>query len=73
MFFEFRLVPISLIVLGWGYQPERLQATNYLVLYMVGARLPFLLSIFLLYYFNGHCSFYLSLWNFVFFYDLRVW
>lgn len=73
IFFEFSLIPITIMVLGWGYQPERLQASNYLVLYTVGARLPLLVIICMMHFFNGHTSLYLSLWGVVSFYNLRVW
>lgn len=43
--FEFRLIPILLIILGWGYQPERLQAGKYILLYTVSASLPLLILI----------------------------
>ncbi|ELU08246.1 hypothetical protein CAPTEDRAFT_228675 [Capitella teleta] len=69
----FSLIPITIMVLGWGYQPERLQASNYLVLYTVGARLPLLVIICMMHFFNGHTSLYLSLWGVVSFYNLRVW
>lgn len=31
-----------LLIIGWGYQPERLQAGRYIILYTVGASLPLL-------------------------------
>nr|YP_009127074.1 NADH dehydrogenase subunit 4 [Anodonta arcaeformis]AHJ59889.1 NADH dehydrogenase subunit 4 [Anodonta arcaeformis] len=43
--FEFSLIPILLIILGWGYQPERLQAGKYMLLYTVSASLPLLAMI----------------------------
>nr|YP_009645786.1 NADH dehydrogenase subunit 4 [Cuneopsis heudei]QBS54511.1 NADH dehydrogenase subunit 4 [Cuneopsis heudei] len=43
--FEFSLIPILLIILGWGYQPERLQAGKYMLLYTVSASLPLLVLI----------------------------
>nr|YP_009645760.1 NADH dehydrogenase subunit 4 [Pseudocuneopsis capitata]QBS54485.1 NADH dehydrogenase subunit 4 [Pseudocuneopsis capitata] len=45
--FEFSLIPILLIILGWGYQPERLQAGKYMLLYTVSASLPLLVLIIL--------------------------
>ena len=45
IFFEASLIPTFLLVLGWGYQPERLQAGIYLLLYTIRASLPLLLSI----------------------------
>jgi len=44
-FFEVSLVPTLLLILGWGYQPERLQASIYIILYTVTASLPLLLTI----------------------------
>nr|YP_009113499.1 NADH dehydrogenase subunit 4 [Lamprotula coreana]AFL93230.1 NADH dehydrogenase subunit 4 [Lamprotula coreana] len=43
--FEFSLIPILLIILGWGYQPERLQAGKYMLLYTISASLPLLVLI----------------------------
>jgi NADH-ubiquinone oxidoreductase chain 4 len=45
-FFERRLVPTLFLILGWGYQPERLQAGLYLLFYTLLASLPLLISIF---------------------------
>lgn len=45
IFFEASLIPTLLLVLGWGYQPERLQASIYLIIYTVTASLPLLLSL----------------------------
>ena len=46
IFFERRLIPTLLLILGWGYQPERLQAGLYLLFYTLLASLPLLISIF---------------------------
>lgn len=73
IFFEFSLIPITGMVLGWGYQPERLQARNYLVLYTVLASLPLLVSILFIYRVNGHISFFLLGWDFVSFYRVGIW
>nr|YP_011002933.1 NADH dehydrogenase subunit 4 [Optediceros sp.]WPR14851.1 NADH dehydrogenase subunit 4 [Optediceros sp.] len=43
--FEASLIPTLLIILGWGYQPERLQAGMYMMIYTVAASLPLLLII----------------------------
>lgn len=48
IFFEASLIPTFLLILGWGYQPERLQARIYLLLYTITASLPLLLLILLL-------------------------
>nr|YP_008378723.1 NADH dehydrogenase subunit 4 [Abacion magnum]AFR77020.1 NADH dehydrogenase subunit 4 [Abacion magnum] len=44
--FESVLIPIFLLILGWGYQPERLQAGVYLMFYTLFASLPLLIYIF---------------------------
>nr|WNS64254.1 NADH dehydrogenase subunit 4 [Ficus subintermedia] len=43
--FEGSLIPTLLLILGWGYQPERLQAGMYMMIYTVAASLPLLLMI----------------------------
>lgn len=58
--FEASLIPTLLLILGWGYQPERLQASMYLILYTVTASLPLLLSIVLLFHTSGSSSFSIS-------------
>ena len=50
LIFETSLIPITAMVLGWGYQPERLSAAISLMLYTVLASLPLLVS--LLWMFN---------------------
>nr|ALO71153.1 NADH deshydrogenase subunit 4 [Subcoccinella vigintiquattuorpunctata] len=49
LFFEASLIPILVIILGWGYQPERIQAGVYLFFYTMMASLPMLLFIFYFY------------------------
>nr|WKU83865.1 NADH dehydrogenase subunit 4 [Chalcosyrphus chalybeus] len=48
-FFEGSLIPTLFLILGWGYQPERLQAGMYLLFYTLLVSLPMLISIFYLY------------------------
>nr|APH08714.1 NADH dehydrogenase subunit 4 [Benthomangelia sp. JEU-2016] len=43
--FEASLIPTLLLILGWGYQPERLQAGMYMMMYTVTASLPLLFCI----------------------------
>nr|CCI69311.1 NADH dehydrogenase subunit 4 [Metacrangonyx samanensis] len=50
IFFESSLIPILLIILGWGYQPERLSAGIYMLFYTLFASLPLLGLIF---YYSG--------------------
>lgn len=44
-FFEASLIPTLLIIMGWGYQPERLQAGVYFLFYTLTVSLPLLLVI----------------------------
>nr|ALO76820.1 NADH deshydrogenase subunit 4 [Agrilus biguttatus] len=48
LFFEISLIPTLILILGWGYQPERLQAGVYLLFYTLFASLPMLISVFFL-------------------------
>nr|QCS25063.1 NADH dehydrogenase subunit 4 [Lactiforis takii] len=45
VFFEASLIPTLMLIIGWGYQPERLQAGSYLMLYTVTASLPLLAAL----------------------------
>ena len=45
IYFEFSLLPIFLIIIGWGYQLERFRASKAMLLYTVVASLPLLLVI----------------------------
>lgn len=45
IFFECSLIPIFLIILGWGYQPERLKARLLIFFYTLYARLPLLILV----------------------------
>nr|YP_010335520.1 NADH dehydrogenase subunit 4 [Hexagenia rigida]UNH92451.1 NADH dehydrogenase subunit 4 [Hexagenia rigida] len=49
LFFEASLIPTLLLILGWGYQPERMQAGMYLLFYTLLASLPLLVGIFYIY------------------------
>nr|WFP43274.1 NADH dehydrogenase subunit 4 [Tegrolcinia mirotibialis] len=53
LFFEGSLIPTLLLILGWGYQPERLQAGVYLMFYTLFASLPLLIGLFYVYWFDG--------------------
>uniref|UniRef100_UPI0031F45DA1 NADH dehydrogenase subunit 4 n=1 Tax=Pyrgodera armata TaxID=1964324 RepID=UPI0031F45DA1 len=48
IFFESSLVPTLFLIMGWGYQPERLQAGIYLIFYTLVASLPLLLVLLVL-------------------------
>nr|YP_010716028.1 NADH dehydrogenase subunit 4 [Lophosia angusticauda]WDE75733.1 NADH dehydrogenase subunit 4 [Lophosia angusticauda] len=69
LFFESSLIPTLFLIMGWGYQPERLQAGVYLLFYTLLVSLPMLVGIFYLYNFSGTLVFYL-LDNFIFNYEV---
>nr|AIY61888.1 NADH dehydrogenase subunit 4 [Acanthotermes acanthothorax] len=49
IFFESSLIPTLFLILGWGYQPERVQAGVYLLFYTLLASLPLLVGILFIY------------------------
>nr|QOW08830.1 NADH dehydrogenase subunit 4 [Carpilius convexus] len=51
--FEMSLIPTLILILGWGYQPERIQAGIYMFFYTLTFSLPLLGSLLLYYNFNG--------------------
>nr|UAT98547.1 NADH dehydrogenase subunit 4 [Neoalcathous huangshanana] len=56
-FFECSLVPLILMIFGWGYQPERLGAGFFLIFYTLFGSFPFLLSIFFLNSYLGYFNY----------------
>nr|YP_009131093.1 NADH dehydrogenase subunit 4 [Vamuna virilis]AHX84185.1 NADH dehydrogenase subunit 4 [Vamuna virilis] len=50
LFFEGSLIPTLMLIVGWGYQPERIKAGMYLLFYTLFVSLPLLMGIF--YIFN---------------------
>nr|YP_009995397.1 NADH dehydrogenase subunit 4 [Ochthebius himalayae]QNP09813.1 NADH dehydrogenase subunit 4 [Ochthebius himalayae] len=64
VFFEMSLIPTLILIIGWGYQPERIQAGVYLLFYTMLASLPMLISIFFYYKMFNTLMFY-------FFYELN--
>nr|YP_008593240.1 NADH dehydrogenase subunit 4 [Sepia lycidas]BAN81967.1 NADH dehydrogenase subunit 4 [Sepia lycidas] len=48
IFFEVSLLPTLMLIIGWGYQPERLQAGMYMMLYTVSMSLPLLIGLIML-------------------------
>nr|QNE85785.1 NADH dehydrogenase subunit 4 [Musca autumnalis] len=69
LFFESSLIPTLFLILGWGYQPERLQAGVYLLFYTLLVSLPMLIGIFYLYKVTNTMNFYL-LNNYMFNYEI---
>nr|AML25755.1 NADH dehydrogenase subunit 4 [Carabidae sp. BMNH 1274270] len=68
LFFEASLIPTLFLIMGWGYQPERLQAGIYLLFYTLFASLPMMIGIFYIYYnFYSLNYFYFNNCNFNFY------
>ena len=45
IFFETRLLPVGVIILLWGSQPERLLALEYILVYRLCSGVPFFLGV----------------------------
>nr|YP_010253739.1 NADH dehydrogenase subunit 4 [Cochylidia moguntiana]QTZ18151.1 NADH dehydrogenase subunit 4 [Cochylidia moguntiana] len=58
LFFEGSLIPTLMLIMGWGYQPERIQAGMYLLFYTLFASLPLLLGIFYIFNEEGYIMIY---------------
>ena len=71
-FFEWSLIPIFFIILGWGYQIERIKSSFYLLLYTLFASLPLLIFIIILinYYFSLSINF---IFLFLFFKNYNIY
>nr|YP_009131445.1 NADH dehydrogenase subunit 4 [Galathealinum brachiosum]AIL54805.1 NADH dehydrogenase subunit 4 [Galathealinum brachiosum] len=65
IFFESSLIPIFSMIMIWGYQPERLQASLYLMMYTISSSLPLLMMIFFLFKMNYHLN--MNMYNWIFF------
>nr|APX40858.1 NADH dehydrogenase subunit 4 [Longitarsus curtus] len=48
LFFEISLIPTLILIIGWGYQPERLEAGIYLLFYTLFMSLPMMIMVFYL-------------------------
>nr|UZG66063.1 NADH dehydrogenase subunit 4 [Aquatica wuhana] len=61
LFFEMSLIPTLLLILGWGYQPERIQAGLYMFIYTLFGSFPMMVSLFYLYNNNNSLDFFFTL------------
>nr|WNV65530.1 NADH dehydrogenase subunit 4 [Cyanopterus ninghais] len=52
IFFEISLIPIILIIMGWGYQIDRIQASMYMMFYTLFGSLPLLIMIMFMFKMN---------------------
>nr|ABQ63457.1 NADH dehydrogenase subunit 4 [Papilio xuthus] len=67
LFFEGSLIPTLMLIIGWGYQPERVQAGMYLLFYTLFASLPMLMGIFFFFNYNCLIMYFLKFFNSNFF------
>lgn len=59
--FERALIPTLIIIIGWGYQPERIEAGIYILFYTLFASFPFLISLLYIYSVGGTLTINLSI------------
>ncbi|YP_009166944.1 NADH dehydrogenase subunit 4 (mitochondrion) [Plodia interpunctella] len=65
LYFEGSLIPTLMLIIGWGYQPERIQAGMYLLFYTLFVSLPLLMGIFYIFnYSNFMMMYYMKFLNF---------
>nr|QWC54301.1 NADH dehydrogenase subunit 4 [Jebusaea hammerschmidtii] len=57
LFFEISIIPTLILIVGWGYQPERIEAGVYLLFYTLMVSLPMMIAIFFLYESNFSLEF----------------
>nr|APF47542.1 NADH dehydrogenase subunit 4 [Fornicia albalata] len=66
IFFEFSIIPMLLLIMGWGLQVDRIQAGMYLLFYTLFGSLPLLMMLILLYEnFNSLIYVYMNLNNMI--------
>jgi len=58
IYFEWSLIPIFIIIMGWGYQPERMKARLFILFYTLAASLPLLMTLLFLSSQRGGLFFY---------------
>jgi len=54
IWFEASLIPTIIIIITWGYQPERLQARIYLIIYTITASLPIFIIFCSIFIYSNH-------------------
>jgi len=54
IWFEASLIPTIVIIITWGYQPERLQARIYLIIYTITASLPIFIIFCSIFLYSNH-------------------
>lgn len=74
LFFEISLIPTLFLIIGWGYQPERVTAGVYLLFYTLLVSLPILIALFYLYkkFFRLEFYFFNSINNLILYYCVNI-
>lgn len=65
LFFEISLIPTFILIIIWGYQPERINARIFILLYTIFASLPLLILIFYLYFYYNSLNYFFLLNNII--------
>ena len=72
-YFEWSLIPIFFIIIGWGYQIERIKSRFYLLIYTLFASLPLLVFIIILInFYNSLLINFIYIYSLVFFYNMYI-
>ena len=72
-YFEWSLIPIFFIIIGWGYQIERIKSRFYLLIYTLFASLPLLVFIIILInFYNSLLINFIYIYSLVFFYNIYI-
>nr|YP_010576542.1 NADH dehydrogenase subunit 4 [Oulema tristis]UZN44096.1 NADH dehydrogenase subunit 4 [Oulema tristis] len=58
IFFELSLIPTLMLIIGWGYQPERIEAGLYLLFYTLLMSLPMMIGVLNFYFESDSLYFY---------------
>nr|AHX97818.1 NADH dehydrogenase subunit 4 [Paroligoneurus sp. QL-2014] len=73
IFFEVSLIPMMLLIMGWGMQIDRIQASLYMLFYTLFGSLPFIIMmIFMINYYNS-LSMYLMSMNYLNMVNFMMW
>nr|YP_010865481.1 NADH dehydrogenase subunit 4 [Eoneureclipsis hainanensis]WGT74390.1 NADH dehydrogenase subunit 4 [Eoneureclipsis hainanensis] len=59
LFFEVSLIPVLMLIIGWGYQVERIQAGIYLLFYTLFLSLPMLMGLINIYFNKNYLMIYM--------------
>nr|YP_009726136.1 NADH dehydrogenase subunit 4 [Aenasius arizonensis]QHR84897.1 NADH dehydrogenase subunit 4 [Aenasius arizonensis] len=61
LFFEISLIPVFMLIMGWGYQYERINASMYMLIYTLFFSLPMMVLIYMFYLMFNSLSFFMLL------------